>query len=155
MTGSCQKTEAVARLETTNWQRQLPELKKKGADHFSRLSSSFCLFLICFLARVYDCCLNRRRAFVIFLIYLVFWQLIVRPVWLLMCFSNTEIFALLCWRFPLVLLSTAQCLWRWFWGRGSRRWFRWGFATSFSFWRLLAAAPFSISFTDLPILWDD
>ena len=38
MTGSCQKTEAVARLETTNWLRQLPELNKKGADHFSRLS---------------------------------------------------------------------------------------------------------------------
>ena len=40
MTGSCQKAEAVARLETTNWQRQLPELKKRGADHFSRLSGS-------------------------------------------------------------------------------------------------------------------
>ena len=40
MTGSCQKTEAVARLETTNYQRQLPELIKKGADHFSRLSGS-------------------------------------------------------------------------------------------------------------------
>jgi hypothetical protein len=38
MTGSCQKKEAVARLETSFWQRQLPELKKKGADHFSRLS---------------------------------------------------------------------------------------------------------------------
>ena len=38
MTGSCQKTEAVARLETTNYQRQLPELIKKGSDHFSRLS---------------------------------------------------------------------------------------------------------------------
>ena len=40
MTGSCQKTEAVARLETTNYQRQLPELIKKGLDHFSRLSGS-------------------------------------------------------------------------------------------------------------------
>ena len=40
MTGSCQKTEAVARLETSFWQRQLPERKKKGADHFSRLSGS-------------------------------------------------------------------------------------------------------------------
>jgi len=38
MTGSCQKKEAVARLETSCWQRQLPEVKKKGADHFSRLS---------------------------------------------------------------------------------------------------------------------
>ena len=38
MTGSCQKTEAVARLETTNYQRQLPELIKKGVDHFSHLS---------------------------------------------------------------------------------------------------------------------
>ena len=38
MTGSCQKTRAVARLEISYWQRQLPELKKKGADHFSRLS---------------------------------------------------------------------------------------------------------------------
>ena len=38
MTGSCQKTEAVARLETSYLQRQLPELKEKGADHFSRLS---------------------------------------------------------------------------------------------------------------------
>ena len=41
MTGSCQKTEAVARLETTNYQRQLPELIKKGSDHFSRLSGSY------------------------------------------------------------------------------------------------------------------
>ena len=41
MTGSCQKTEAVARLETSNWQRQLPELKKRGADHFSRLSGMY------------------------------------------------------------------------------------------------------------------
>jgi hypothetical protein len=40
MTGSCQKTEAVARLETSYWQRQLPELRKNGADHFSRLSGS-------------------------------------------------------------------------------------------------------------------
>ena len=40
MTGSCQKTEAVARLEISCWQRQLPELKKIGADHFSRLSGS-------------------------------------------------------------------------------------------------------------------
>ena len=50
MTGSCQKTEAVARLETTNYQRQLPELIKKGADHFSHLSGSkkkeFSLFLV-------------------------------------------------------------------------------------------------------------
>ena len=38
MTGSCQKKEAVARLETSYWQRQLPELRKNGADHFSRLS---------------------------------------------------------------------------------------------------------------------
>ena len=38
MTGSCQKIEAVARLETSYLQRQLPELKEKGADHFSRLS---------------------------------------------------------------------------------------------------------------------
>jgi hypothetical protein len=41
MTGSCQKTEAVARLETSYWQRQLPELRKNGADHFSRLSGRF------------------------------------------------------------------------------------------------------------------
>jgi hypothetical protein len=41
MTGSCQKKEAVARLETSYWQRQLPELKKKGADHFSRLSGIY------------------------------------------------------------------------------------------------------------------
>ena len=41
MTGSCQKTEAVARLETTNYQRQLPELIKKGSDHFSRLSGIY------------------------------------------------------------------------------------------------------------------
>ena len=40
MTGSCQKKEAVARLETSYLQRQLPELKKKGADHFSRLSGT-------------------------------------------------------------------------------------------------------------------
>ena len=40
MTGSCQKTEAVARLETTNYQRQLPELIKKGSDHFSHLSGN-------------------------------------------------------------------------------------------------------------------
>ena len=39
--GSCQKTRAVARLEISYWQRQLPELKKKGADHFSHLSGSY------------------------------------------------------------------------------------------------------------------
>ena len=37
MTGSCQKTEAIARVETSYLQRQLPELIKKGADHFSHL----------------------------------------------------------------------------------------------------------------------
>jgi hypothetical protein len=38
MRGSCQKTEAVARLETLYFQRQLPELQKKSSVHFSRLS---------------------------------------------------------------------------------------------------------------------
>jgi hypothetical protein len=38
MRGSCQKTEAVARLETLYLQRQLPELQKKTSVHFSRLS---------------------------------------------------------------------------------------------------------------------
>ena len=41
MTGSCQKTEAVGRLKITNYQRQLPELIKKGSDHFSRLSGMY------------------------------------------------------------------------------------------------------------------
>ena len=53
MTGSCQKTEAVARLETSYLQRQLPELKQKGADHFSRLSCQKFEFLMYLKTRVY------------------------------------------------------------------------------------------------------
>ena len=47
MTGSCQKTEVVARLESLYFQRQLPELQKKSVVHFSRLSGMY-LFLFNF-----------------------------------------------------------------------------------------------------------